>query len=242
MATLEICCYGVECAFRAAEAGADRIELCAAPAEGGLTPSAGMLEALRDTLNVPVFPIIRPRGGDFCYSDREFAVLKSDIARVREWGFPGLVTGVLDRGGHIDLPRMAEIMALCEGMQVTFHRAFDLCCNPLRALDTLTQLGVDRILTSGQQENAENGLTLLADLQQRSRGPIIMAGSGVRLSNLHRFLQAGLTEVHSSAARIVSSAMTYRKAGVAMSAVGPADEYTRRVVDEEMVAAMKSMM
>lgn len=242
MATLEICCYSIDCAFRAAEAGADRIELCAAPAEGGLTPSIGMLEAASSGLSLPVFPIIRPRGGDFCYSDREFAILKSDIAAVQELGFPGVVTGVLDSSGHIDLPRMEQIMALCQGMQVTFHRAFDLCCSPLLALETLTDLGVDRILTSGQQENAENGLTLLADLQQRSRGPVIMAGSGVRLSNLHRFLQAGLTEVHSSAARVISSAMTYRKAGVAMSAVGPADEYSRSVVDEEMVAAMKSMM
>ncbi len=242
MATLEICCYGPDCALQAAEAGADRIELCAAPHEGGLTPSFGVLQEVITQVSIPVHPIIRPRGGDFCYSDAEFRTMKSDIAQIRELGFSGLVVGILDQHAHIDLPRMAEIMALCDGLAVTFHRAFDLCQNPSRALDELTSLGVSRILTSGQQERAENGLSLLAELNHRSRGPVIMAGSGVRLSNLHRFIEAGLTEVHSSASKAVSSPMHYRKAGVSMSAIAPEDEFTRYVVDEEMVAAMKSMM
>lgn len=242
MTTLEICCYNADCAVRAANAGADRIELCSAPAEGGLTVSVGVLEEVASRLTLPVFPIVRPRGGDFCYSEREFRIIKSDICRIREMGFPGLVTGFLDAEGHIDLKRLAQVMALCGDMQVTFHRAFDLCCHPLQALEELTAAGVSRILTSGQQENAENGLALLSELQQRSQGPVIMAGSGVRLSNLHRFLAIGLTEVHSSASKQIPSVMKYRKAGVAMSAVGPADEFTRIVVDEEMVAAMKSMM
>ena len=245
MATLEICCYGAECAFNAQEAGADRIELCAAPPEGGLTPSFGLLKAVRSQVTIPVHPIIRPRGGDFCYSESEFRVMKSDIALVRDLGFPGVVTGILDTGAHIDLQRMKEVMALCEGMSVTFHRAFDLCHNPYRALEELSGLGVDRILTSGQQECAENGLVLLTGLNQQSQatgGPVIMAGAGVRLSNLQRFIAAGLTEVHSSASKPVSSPMHYRKAGVSMSALGPADEFTRYMVDDEMVAAMKSML
>ncbi len=245
MAMLEICCYGAECALNAEKAGADRIELCAAPSEGGLTPSFGLLKEVISQVTVPVHPIIRPRGGDFCYSESEFRVMKSDIARVREMGFPGLVIGILDAGAHIDLPRMKEVMHLCEGISVTFHRAFDLCHNPYRALEELADLGADRILTSGQQECAENGLVLLTELNQLSQtrgGPVIMAGAGVRLSNLQRFVAAGLNEVHSSAGKPVSSPMHYRKAGVRMSALGSADEFTRYVVDEEMVAAMKSML
>ncbi|WP_294904967.1 copper homeostasis protein CutC [Tatumella sp. UBA2305] len=242
MATLEICCYGPDCAIQAAEAGADRIELCAAPHEGGLTPSLGVLQEVITQVSIPVHPIIRPRGGDFCYSESEFRAIKSDIARVKELGFAGLVVGILDQHAHIDIPRMQQIMALCGGIPVTFHRAFDLCQNPYRALEELTDLGVARILTSGQQERAENGLALLAELNTRSRGPAIMAGSGVRLSNLHRFTGAGLTEIHSSASKPVSSPMHYRKAGVSMSSVSAEDEFTRYVVDGEMVAAMKSMM
>ena len=245
MATLEICCYGAECALNAEQAGADRIELCAAPPEGGLTPSYGLLQTVISQVTLPVHPIIRPRGGDFCYSETEFRVMKADIALVREMGFPGLVIGLLDAGAHIDLQRMEEVMTLCDGISVTFHRAFDLCHNPYRALEELSVLGVDRILTSGQQECAENGLVLLTALNQRSQamgGPVIMAGAGVRLSNLQRFVDAGLTEVHSSAGKPVSSPMHYRKAGVSRSALGPADEFTRYVVDEEMVSAMKSML
>ncbi|GAA0472721.1 MULTISPECIES: copper homeostasis protein CutC [Tatumella] len=242
MAILEICCYGADCALQAAEAGADRIELCAGPREGGLTPSAGVLQQVINGVTVPVHPIVRPRGGDFCYSDREFAAMTSDIALIKQLGFAGVVVGILDRHAHIDIARMREIMQLCDGMAVTFHRAFDLCHNPYRALDELTELGVARILTSGQQEHAENGLSLLSELNIRSRGPVIMAGSGVRLSNLHRFTGAGIREIHSSASKAVSSPMHYRKAGVSMSSHSADDEFTRYIVDGEMVSAMKSMM
>lgn len=106
MAKLEICCYSVECALTAEKAGADRIELCAAPSEGGLTPSWGMLKQTIDRLRIPVHPILRPRSGDFCYTASEFAVMKNDIAKIRDLGFPGVVTGILDEDGHVDLPRM----------------------------------------------------------------------------------------------------------------------------------------
>lgn len=240
MLKLEVCCYGSECAAAAEKAGADRIELCAAPAEGGLTPSAGSLMQVRETVSVPVYPIVRPRGGDFCFSTTEFNEIKSDIAFIRELGFSGLVVGVLDRDGHIDLTRMRQIMTLCDGMAVTFHRAFDLCHNPLIALKKLTDLGVARILTSGQQQSAENGLTLLKELNRLTQGPIIMAGSGVRLSNLQKFIDAGLTEFHSSASQRLASLMRYRKAGVSMSSVIEMDEFSRLRVDSDMVKAMKA--
>lgn len=243
MSKLEVCCYSVDCALTAELAGADRIELCAGPAEGGLTPSFGALQQARQRVTIPVHPIVRPRGGDFCYSASEFAVIKSDIAQIRELGFPGVVVGLLDAEGHIELVRMREIMALCSGMAVTFHRAFDMCLNPLTALDQLTDLGVARILTSGQQQNAEVGLPLLRELQQHSRGPIIMAGAGVRLANLHKFQEIGITEMHSSAGQTIPSAMRYRKAGVSMSSPdNEADEFKRYVVDGEMVEAMKNAL
>lgn len=110
MALLEICCYGIDCAVTAEQAGADRIELCSAPKEGGLTPSAGVLRQVRQKVSIPVHPIIRPRGGDFCYTDGEFASMLEDIAFVRELGFPGLVIGMLDADGNIDLPRMEQVM------------------------------------------------------------------------------------------------------------------------------------
>lgn len=242
MVKLEVCCYGIDCAVTAQEAGADRIELCAAPKEGGLTPSAGMLQAARSHLHIPVHPIVRPRGGDFCYSSREFAAIKSDVALIREMGFPGVVFGMLDEDAHIDISKMREIMPLCGDMAVTFHRAFDLCHSPKRAMEILTDLGVARILTSGQQQSAESGIALLKELNEFSEGPIIMAGAGVRLSNLQKFLNAGICELHSSASRQVSSPMRYRKAGVSMSSDVETDEFSRQCVDGDMVEAMKSIM
>ncbi|NIF21724.1 copper homeostasis protein CutC [Candidatus Pantoea multigeneris] len=242
MLTLEICCYGIDCALTAQQAGADRIELCSAPREGGLTPSAGMLSAARAEITIPVHPIVRPRGGDFCYSAREFSLMKSDIAIMRELGFPGVVLGALDEDGHIDMPRMQQLMSLCEGMAVTFHRAFDLCHNPKRALDQLAGLGVARVLTSGQQQSAESGIVLLRELNASTPGPIIMAGAGVRLSNVQKFLDVGLQELHSSASQRIASPMRYRKAGVSMGSDVDVDEFSRNCVDGDIVGAMKSVM
>ncbi|PRD14055.1 copper homeostasis protein CutC [Pantoea coffeiphila] len=242
MQKLEVCCYGVDCARVAEQAGADRIELCASPAEGGLTPSAGTLMAAREHVSIPVHPIVRPRSGDFCYSVTEFEQIKSDIAFVRELGFPGVVVGLLDLDGHIDLPRMLQLMPLCAGMEVTFHRAFDLCHSPLMALEQLTDLGVARILTSGQQQSAESGLPLLRELTRITRGPKIMAGAGVRLSNIQKFIDAGITELHSSASQRISSPMRYRKAGVSMCSEAENDEFSRSVVDGDVVEAMKSVI
>ncbi|WP_414148596.1 copper homeostasis protein CutC [Erwinia sp. BNK-24-b] len=242
MLKLEVCCYGVDCALAAQNAGADRVELCSAPSEGGLTPSAGSLIQAREAVTIPVHPIVRPRGGDFCFTDNEFNQIKSDIAFIRELGYPGLVIGMLDANGHIPLEQMKQVMALAEGMAVTFHRAFDLCHSPLTALQQLTDLGVARILTSGQQQSAESGLPLLKELNQLTRGPIIMAGAGVRLSNLQKFVEAGLSELHSSASQRIASSMRYRKAGVSMTSVAETDEFSRLCVDSDMVEAMKASL
>ncbi|MCV2533193.1 copper homeostasis protein CutC [Enterobacter wuhouensis] len=242
MALLEICCYSVECAVTAQNQGADRIELCAAPKEGGLTPSYGVLKSARQAVTVPVHPIVRPRGGDFCYTAGEFSAMLEDIALIRDLGFPGLVTGLLDEDGNIDVPRMHQVMAAAKGMAVTFHRAFDMCKDPLQAFDTLGELGVARILTSGQRSSAEKGLKLITELKAHSGVPIIMAGAGVRASNLELFLDAGVKELHSSAGKWIPSPMRYRNTGLSMSTDAEADEYSRYGVDGESVAVMKSMI
>lgn len=240
MTLLEICCYSAACALTAEHNGADRIELCAAPKEGGLTPSVGVLKRVRQTVTIPVHPIVRPRGGDFCYDDEEFAAMLEDIAVMRELGFPGLVTGILDEDGHVDVPRMQLIMQAAKGMAVTFHRAFDMCADAHSAADILGQLGVARILTSGQQSSAEKGLSLITELNTRLGVPIIMAGAGVRASNLDDFLRAGIREVHSSAGQFTPSPMRYRNTGLSMSADTSADEYSRYSVDGDSVAVMKA--
>ncbi|QTF08138.1 copper homeostasis protein CutC [Brenneria izadpanahii] len=239
MAKLEVCCYSIECAVTAEQAGADRVELCSGLRDGGLTPGYGLLRIAREKIAIPVHPMVRPRGGDFCYSATEFAAIKHDIEQMKDMGFPGVVVGILDAEGHIDLSRMKEIMALSQGMAVTFHRAFDLCLNPHVALQQLTDLGVARILTSGQQQTAENGLALLRELTHASCGPIIMAGSGVRLTNLHKFQQSGIQELHSSAGLWAPSVMRYRKIGVSMCTDTDIDEFSQYCVDGDVVAAMK---
>lgn len=242
MALLEICCYGLDCAIAAESAGADRIELCAAPCEGGLTSSAGVLRGVSQRVTIPVHPIIRPRGGDFCYSAGEFRAMLDDIAFVKTLGFPGVVTGILDEDGEVDILRMQQVMAAAGTMLVTFHRAFDMCRDPYRALEQLTTLGVARILTSGQARTALEGLSLIRELKQRSRAPVIMAGAGVRLDNLHAFTEAGIEELHSSASRTQSSRMRYRQEAVSMSSDERVDEFSSVCVDRETVTAMKAAL
>lgn len=242
MMKLEVCCYSVDCAIRAERAGADRIELCTSPNEGGLTPSFGSLQLAREQITIPIHPIVRPRGGDFCYGSADYKVMKNDISQIREMGFSGVVVGLLDEEGHIDTVRMRELITLSGDMAVTFHRAFDMCQHPMMALQQLTELGVARILTSGQQQNAELGLPLLRDLLQASQGPIVMAGAGIRLSNVRKFIDSGLQELHTSAGHHVLSSMRYRKVGVTMCNDDEFDEFSYYCVDSEVVEAMKNAL
>ena len=239
---LEVCCYSMKCALEAQRCGADRIELCAAPQEGGLTPSLGVLRSVRNNISIPVHPIIRPRGGDFCYTDGEFAAMLDDVATVRDLGFAGLVIGVLDADGQVDIPRMQKIMAAAGPLAVTFHRAFDMCADPRQAWHSLAELGVARILTSGQRPTAEQGLAKIMELIALGDTPIIMAGAGVRAANLQKFLQAGLKEVHSSAGQWLPSPMRFRNPGLSMSTDADADEYCRYAVNGEAVAEMKQII
>lgn len=195
---LEICCYSVESAKRAQEAGADRIELCAGRPEGGTTPSYGMLRQAVE-IEIPVVPMVRPRGGDFTYREDEFAAMVADVLLVRELGYGSVVTGILDQDLQIDVPALKVLIDAAGDMQVVFHRAFDMLDDPIAGLATLAELGVSRVLTSGGEPDAVAGTELLGKLIALDSGVIVMPGGGVRPDNVGVLLDIGAQEVHSSA-------------------------------------------
>lgn len=184
----------------AVEGGADRIELCAALTEGGTTASYGTLKQCREDFQVQLFPIIRPRAGDFLYSDEEFEIMMNDVRLCKDLGCDGVVIGLLKSDGTIDLKRTAKLIALAYPMEVTFHRAFDRCKDPFEAMEQLIHAGCQRILTSGQQPTAPEGIDLIAQLVKAAEERIIiMPGSGVRTDNIKQLAaQTGAIEFHSS--------------------------------------------
>lgn len=202
---LEICVDSAESALAAQEGGADRIELCAELAAGGLTPSVGLIEACRESVTLETMLMIRPRGGDFLYTDHEVAVMVRDIEYAKGAGLSGVVLGALSSSGDIDVPTVRRLRDAAGDMPITFHRAFDLTPDPLTALETLVELGIPRVLTSGQAATAYEGRELLARLVQRAAGRIvIMAGSGINEQNIVPLItDTGIHEFHASA-RIVA--------------------------------------
>ena len=211
---LEIAVFSVEAALDAFKAGAHRVEFCENPFEGGTTPSYGSLATLSMLTDKPVFPIIRPRGGDFLYTENEFNSMRSDVLLARKLNFPGIVLGLLTSEGAIDTDRTKRLVYLARPMEVTFHRAFDRCKDPLHALEEVIKTGCKRILTSGQVPNAADNLPLLKKLvQQAGDRIIIMPGSGVRSNNIKEIMkETGAIEMHSSARKIIPSQMIYFKA------------------------------
>ena len=210
---LEIAVFSVEAALAAIKAGADRIEFCENPQEGGTTPSFGSLSTLISLTSKPVFPIIRPRGGDFLYTENEFNAMRSDILMVRKLDYPGVVLGLLNADGSIDTLRTKRLVDLASPMEVSFHRAFDRCNDPFKALEDIIATGCKRILTSGQVSNAADAMPLLKKLvEQAGDRIIIMPGSGVRSNNIKEIIQAtGAKEIHSSARKMLPTQMLYAK-------------------------------
>lgn len=241
---VEVAIDSVAGARTAAANGATRLELCAALELGGLTPSLALLEAVRAAVAVPVFVMIRPRAGDFLYDRDEFAVMRRDAERLVAAGAHGLVSGVLTADGALDGPRLRELRAAAPALAFTCHRAFDLCREPMRALDALADLGITRVLTSGQAPNAPAGAAAIRTFVQHAAGRVVvMAGGGVRAENVHALVTAsGVREVHLSASRRQASGMTFRRDGVPMSAAVTADEYTWRTTDGAMVARVVAAM
>jgi copper homeostasis protein len=198
---LEACVAGVESALAAQQGGADRVELCEDLAVGGVTPSAGVIAVACRALEIPVHVLIRPRGGDFLYSEWEFEVMRRDLETAQALGAAGIALGLLRADGSVDRERTARLVEAARPLRVTFHRAFDLVREPHRALEELIALGVDRILTSGRSPTAREGLARLGDLARSAAGRIgIMAGGQVREDDLLAILAAGLREVHAGSA------------------------------------------
>ncbi|MFH1119195.1 MAG: copper homeostasis protein CutC [Bacteroidota bacterium] len=239
---IEICAGSIESAIAAAKGGADRIELCCALAEGGLTPSHAMIEYVTANLTIRTFVLIRPRAGDFSYSRAEFEVMKSDIFSAKARGAGGIVTGMLNTDGSIDTCRMKEIVEMANPMQVTFNRAFDLAKDPYEALEVIIALGCNRILTSGMARTAFEGAELISGLvKQAGTRIVIMPGSGVNASNLRELHSAtGAREFHLSATSATKSKMAFRKQGVNMGNES-SDEYNFLQTDKELVSEICSL-
>lgn len=234
---LEIIAFNIESCHLAQAAGAGRIELCDNPGDGGTTPSYGFIKAARKILQIPLYIMIRPRGGDFYYSSDEFDIMKTDIKLCKDAGCDGVVLGLLNKDGSIDKKRTTQLTELAYPMGVTFHRAFDRSINPFEALEDIIETGCERILTSGQQKIAMEGIALITDLiQQADERIIIMPGSGVNRNNIVELAEkTGAIEFHSSAKMNTQSRMEFANSSM--------NETLQIVtVDEEEVKALADLL
>jgi copper homeostasis protein len=202
---LEICANSYQSAINAQNAGAHRIELCSELSVGGITPSYGLLKKTMHNLTIPVQVLIRPRSGGFHYSNAEFDIMKENILQCKNLGCAGIVSGVLHADSTIDIKRTKELIELSKPMSFTFHRAFDVVPKPKESLLELIKMGVHRLLSSGLQEKAEDGIEVLIELQKMAEDKlIVMPGSGISPINSNLFKSAGFTEIHSSASKDIS--------------------------------------
>lgn len=240
--TMEVCCYNLESAVNAETAGADRIELCANRYQGGTTPSYGMLEVVRKYIRIPVFAMIRPRGGDFLYGKDELEVMLHDIQMAKELGMEGVVMGVLRKDGQVDIEVMRRLIEITKPLEITFHRAFDLTPDPMKSLEDLISLGVDRVLTSGQQSSAYEGLEVIKSLVETSQGAIsVMPGAGISEDSVLQILQhTGAKEFHTSASGSRPSKMVFHKNQVQMG--GDEEEYTVDIADGKRIRKFRKIV
>lgn len=242
MATLEICTNSYPSALAAQRGGAQRVELCDNMAEGGTTPSYAQIKLCLDRLSIEIWPILRPRGGDFLYSSDEFELMKIDLQNAKNLGCHGMVTGILMANGHIDKTRCKELVDLAKPMPLAFHRAFDMSANLSQSLEDVIEAGFVRILTSGGQPNVDLGTAMLTKLVLQAKGRIqIMPGAGVNAKNIAQLAaQTQASSFHSSARAKVASKMQFRNADTKMGNID--DEYAYEQSDESLVAEMSSIL
>lgn len=234
---IEACVNSVESAIEAQKGGAGRVELCDNLYEGGTTPCYGAIEAALKFLDIRVNVMIRPRGGDFCYSDIEFEIMKKDVEIATGLGADGIVFGILNPDGTVDVDRCEEIAELAAPMSITFHRAFDMTADPFRALETLKDLGIHRVLTSGQRASAVEGAALIAELVKAAGDAIIiMPGVGIDEMNIRQLIdETGAKEFHVLAQKKVESPMIFRNEKAFMGTNPDLPEYETLLTDWERI-------
>ena len=240
---LECCVDSVESAINAKNGGTSRLELCSNLIIGGTTPDVALVKEIRKYTDIRIHALIRPRFGDFCYSEHEMEIMKEQIRALKEAGVEGVVIGVLDVDGNLDIPKMKELLQEASGMSVTLHRAFDMCSDPMQALDEAIQLGINTILTSGQKQSAWEGRELLKELIEKSKGRInIMAGAGINASAIEKLapITKG-TSYHMSGKVTLDSKMKYRKADVSMG-LPSLSEYEIWQTSEDAVRAAVTVL
>jgi len=241
---VEVCVDSVESALAAQDGGANRVELCEDLPEGGTTPSAGLIEVCRERLGIPVHVLVRPRPGDFVYSDLELEVMRRDIALAARFGAAGVVFGALHADGTVDGERTRALIAAARPLSVTFHRAFDFTPDADKALDALIALGVDRILTSGQAATAREGTRILARLVSRAAGRVtILAGGGVNEDNVAEIARrTGVREVHVRATSLFESPASYRPPHLSLQKRPLPNEFDRAITDPERIRRISSLL
>jgi copper homeostasis protein len=240
---LELCAYSLEDCLTAAAAGFHQVELCASPADGGTTPSGGLVKLVKEKIALNINVMIRPRGGDFLYSASEIAVMKADILLMKELGAKGVVLGVLQADGQVDKELLRELVELAAPLEVVFHRAFDLALDPKQALEDIIEAGCKRLLTSGQALTAQAGINVIEQLVKQAQGRIeIMVGSGVSSENVHLFKSVGISCFHTSARAYQESAMEYRKAGMVLTDFEGISDYQKRFADASKLQKMREIV
>lgn len=241
--TLECCVDSTESAINAKKGGADRLELCSNLIIGGTTPSLALYKQIREYVDIPIHVLIRPRFGDFLYTFHELKIILKEINMFRETGADGIVIGCLDADGNINLNQMKELIACAGNMSVTMHRAFDMCNDPLKALEDAKLLGVHTILTSGQQSTCLEGINLLRELQKQAGNDItIMAGSGVNEATIRAFIEGtGITAFHMSGKKILESEMQFRNPNVSMGLPGMS-EYQIWQTDPSEISTARNLL
>jgi len=238
---IEVCVDSVASAVAAQRGGAARIELCCDLLEGGVTPSAGLIEGVRGNVSLGVHVIIRPRGGDFCYTDEEFEVMSRDIVIAKNLGADGVVLGLLNSDGHVNVERTRQLVDLARPLSVTFHRAFDMSADLFRALEDVCSTGADRLLTSGGEQKCLHGADKIARLMKAARGRItIMAGGGIGLHDVATIIErTGVSEIHVGLSSTVASPMLHRNPRLSMGKI-QGREYHRALVLEESVRKLQT--
>lgn len=241
---LEICTDTLASTRIAEQAGADRIELCADLCVGGTTPSAGLVKLVKKQVKCPIAMMIRPRSGDFCYTNDEIETMKEDIIFAKENNIEAVVFGVLTADGEIDTKIMAELIRIARPMEVACHRAFDMTKDAIRSLDKLMELGVDRLLTSGFTNVAPEGMAVLKALVSHAEDKIsIMPGGGVNKNNINQLIsESGAKEFHLSGKKAIESQMQFRKEGISMGSASGSDEYALDQANHDVIVEVKKLL